>query len=71
MNNPQFDMSALINTQILAALQKDGSKNGKDIAAIINVFTKRGISALDALAILLELCTVITLQTDDGEEAEE
>lgn len=55
-----LDFKALLNNKIIS----DAKKKNPQVAEILTIFAKHGISALDALAILIELASVFS----DGEE---
>lgn len=53
----KFDFSALLNEAIISGLAKE--KDGQECAAVLQVFAKHGVGVVDALAILLEVATII------------
>ena len=50
----EFDFNALINTVLLAKIDQKSPQAAK----VFNIFAKRGINAIDAMAMLLEICAI-------------
>ena len=57
-----FDFSAILNMLISAEISKQDPKIGK----ILNVFAKKGISVMDALAMMMEISTIVG-ESENGE----
>lgn len=55
-----LDFKALLNNAIISNAKKENPQ----VAEILTIFAKHGISAMDALVILMELASVLS----DGEE---
>lgn len=55
-----LDFKALLNNTIISNAKKENPQ----VAAILEIFAKHGISVMDALVILMELASVLS----DGEE---
>lgn len=64
MDGTKIDFNALINSAVISGLKKD--KNGKVAAEILEVFAKRGINALDAMAMLVEIMAIAQNQQNGG-----
>lgn len=55
--NAKFDFNALLNMAIISGLEKN--PEGKVSAEVLKVFAKRGINALDAISMIMEIMTAI------------
>lgn len=55
--NAKIDFNALLNTAIISGLEKN--PEGKVSAEVMKVFAKRGISVMDAMAMLMEIMAAI------------
>ncbi len=64
MDGIKIDFNALINSAVISGLKKE--KNGKVATAILQAFEKRGINALDAMAILVEIMAIAQSQQNGG-----
>ena len=63
--NANIDFNALLNSAIISGLEKE--PKGKTSAEIMKVFAKHGIGVMDAMAIMLELVTVVNGTTGTAE----
>lgn len=55
--NAKFDFNALLNTAIISGLEKN--PEGEVSAEVLKVFAKRGINALNAISMIMEIMTAI------------
>lgn len=50
----EFDFKAILDTMMMAQIEKDDPEH----ARLIKVFTKKGITVVDAIAMLMEIATI-------------
>ena len=61
-----IDFNALIDTMLRAQI----AKSDPQMAKLFNVFTKRGISVMDAMAMLMEISAIAEESKKGGENTQ-